>query len=105
VRTRASGGPVRAGEPYLVGEEGPELIVPEMAGTVLTAAQTSETLRGAVGGDGASLDMAGLRADIAKLTAAVATARPINITETASPRRTAEQLVVHESRLLRMAGI
>jgi TP901 family phage tail tape measure protein len=105
VRTRASGGPVRAGEPYLVGEEGPELIVPEMAGTVLTAGQTSETLRGAVGGDGASLDMAGLRADIAKLTAAVATARPINITETASPRRTAEQLVVHESRLLRMAGI
>ena len=44
VRTRASGGPVRAGEPYLVGEEGPELIVPEMAGTVLTADQTAGLL-------------------------------------------------------------
>ena len=44
VRTRASGGPVRAGEPYLVGEEGPELIVPEMAGTVIPADQTAGLL-------------------------------------------------------------
>jgi len=32
---RAGGGPVRAGMPYIVGERGPELIVPKAAGTVL----------------------------------------------------------------------
>lgn len=32
---RASGGPVAAGRPYLVGERGPELIVPRQAGTVM----------------------------------------------------------------------
>lgn len=33
--TRASGGPVTAGRPYLVGERGPELIVPRNNGTVV----------------------------------------------------------------------
>lgn len=32
---RAAGGPVRAGRPYLVGERGPELVVPRSNGTVL----------------------------------------------------------------------
>lgn len=32
---KAHGGPVRAGTPYLVGERGPELIVPRNAGTVI----------------------------------------------------------------------
>jgi hypothetical protein len=32
---RASGGPVMAGRPYLVGERGPEIVVPQQAGTVL----------------------------------------------------------------------
>ncbi|TXH84836.1 MAG: hypothetical protein E6Q77_01765 [Rhizobium sp.] len=32
---RAEGGPVSAGTPYLVGERGPELIVPKAAGTVV----------------------------------------------------------------------
>ena len=36
VKTRAKGGPVSAGEPYLVGEAGPELMVPNASGTVLT---------------------------------------------------------------------
>ncbi len=31
----AVNGPVRAGRPYLVGEEGPELIVPKPSGTVV----------------------------------------------------------------------
>jgi hypothetical protein len=33
--TRAEGGPVAAGQPYLVGEEGPEIVIPKNAGTVL----------------------------------------------------------------------
>lgn len=33
--TRASGGPVVAGQPYLVGERGPEIHVPSSAGTIL----------------------------------------------------------------------
>jgi len=32
---RAKGGPVKAGSPYLVGERGPELIVPNRSGTVI----------------------------------------------------------------------
>lgn len=43
---RASGGPVMAGVPYLVGEKGPELVVPSASGTVLTAQQTARMGRG-----------------------------------------------------------
>lgn len=35
VGARAEGGPVKAGSPYLVGEKGPELIVPKSAGMVI----------------------------------------------------------------------
>ena len=31
----ASGGPARAGQPYIVGEEGPELFIPKNSGTVI----------------------------------------------------------------------
>ncbi len=41
LKGRASGGPVSPGESYLVGEEGPELIVPRGPGTVLTADATA----------------------------------------------------------------
>jgi uncharacterized membrane-anchored protein YhcB (DUF1043 family) len=41
VQARAHGGPVLPGQPYLVGEEGPELIVPSRAGHVLTAKETA----------------------------------------------------------------
>ena len=50
-QARAHGGPVVAGRPYLVGEQGPELIVPKSAGTVLTASQTA----GAMGGTSVSI--------------------------------------------------
>lgn len=43
---RAAGGPVARGVPYLVGEEGPELIVPDNNGTVLTAGKTRAALTG-----------------------------------------------------------
>jgi hypothetical protein len=32
---RAEGGPVQAGRPYIVGERGPELVIPRMSGTVV----------------------------------------------------------------------
>lgn len=35
IDTRASGGPIKAGMPYLVGENGPELVVPERNGMVI----------------------------------------------------------------------
>ena len=38
--TQASGGPVRGGRPYLVGENGPEMFVPSGAGGIRTASQT-----------------------------------------------------------------
>lgn len=39
VSPRAKGGPVSAGVPYLVGERGPEIVVPRQAGTVLPNGQ------------------------------------------------------------------
>lgn len=35
VQRRAGGGPVNAGQPYLIGERGPELMVPNSSGTVV----------------------------------------------------------------------
>lgn len=43
---RASGGPVEAGRPYWVGEEGPELIMPTAAGHVLNAAKSRSLMMG-----------------------------------------------------------
>jgi len=44
---RAMGGPVEAGKPYLVGEDGPEIIFPTRAGFVATARETAEIQAGA----------------------------------------------------------
>ncbi|GIV00842.1 MAG: hypothetical protein KatS3mg014_2457 [Actinomycetota bacterium] len=41
---RQHGGPVRAGNPVLVGEAGPELFVPVLSGTVLSAGETRALL-------------------------------------------------------------
>lgn len=38
---RASGGPVSAGSPYIVGEEGPELFVPSRSGTIVPAGRSA----------------------------------------------------------------
>lgn len=40
-RPRASGGPVTRGNPYIVGEEGPEAFIPGRSGTILPADLTS----------------------------------------------------------------
>ena len=41
---RASGGPVRKGNPYLVGERGPELFVPSSSGNIMNANRTNQLL-------------------------------------------------------------
>jgi hypothetical protein len=48
VEARAMGGPVKAGSPYLIGERGPELFVPDVSGMVVS----NSDLRG---GDGSAL--------------------------------------------------
>ena len=50
VKAKASGGPVVAGRPYLVGEMGPEIVVPATSGSVVTASQTARALGGGGGG-------------------------------------------------------
>lgn len=44
--TRAMGGPINAGEPYWVGEQGPELVVPSASGTVMTHEESMRMSRG-----------------------------------------------------------
>jgi hypothetical protein len=63
VKYRRHGGPVEAGSPDVVGEVGPELIVPNQAGYVLTAAQT----RALMGGGGSVSILASSTADRALL--------------------------------------
>jgi len=41
VKYRAAGGPILPGQPYVVGERGPELIVPNTAGTVIPKVPTA----------------------------------------------------------------
>ncbi len=44
INARAAGGHINAGDPYLVGERGPELIVPATSGTVIPAARTQSIM-------------------------------------------------------------
>lgn len=70
---RAAGGPVMADRPYLVGEEGPELVTFAANGTVHTAAQTKAMLSGSSGGSAGPAD--GMtEAQLVRLIAATATA-------------------------------
>ena len=46
IGTAATGGTIQGGKPYLVGERGPELIVPNTGGTVLNAHNTKNALGG-----------------------------------------------------------
>lgn len=46
---RAEGGPAMMGRPYIVGEEGPELIVPDRSGTVIPADATAGLVAGGSG--------------------------------------------------------
>lgn len=70
---RASGGSVMPNRPYLVGEHGPELVIPRHSGTVMNANQTSGVLSG--GGDitvqnnitVTGSDAAMVRAEVAKM--------------------------------------
>lgn len=71
---RASGGSMMGGNAYLVGEHGPELVVPRHSGTVMNANQTANALGG---GSGAitvqnnitvtGSDAAMVRAEVAKM--------------------------------------
>ena len=49
VEGRARGGPVYAGRPYVVGEEGPELFVPRLTGTIAPATRGSSSAAAAGG--------------------------------------------------------
>lgn len=50
IPARAKGGPVQAGKPYLVGEKGPEIIVPGQSGTVVPNHKiTAAAMRAAIG--------------------------------------------------------
>lgn len=46
VQARATGGPVQQGKPYIVGEQGPELIIPQDNGQVLNNNQTVQAFGG-----------------------------------------------------------
>lgn len=49
---RAKGGPVGTGQPYVVGERGQELFVPNQPGQIVNAQRTAEMMKGGSGGNG-----------------------------------------------------
>lgn len=49
VEARAMGGPIKRGQPYLVGERGPELVIPEGNGTVIPSNITQQIISRAQG--------------------------------------------------------
>lgn len=57
---KAAGGPVGGQQPYLVGEKGPELIVPAQDGYVIPAGRTREILSRANGGPVGGVGFSGL---------------------------------------------
>lgn len=61
-RARASGGPVAAGRPYIVGEREPELFVPKTSGTILNQSQIA-----AAGGGTVTLSRASIQALAAEM--------------------------------------
>jgi len=72
--TRASGGSIMGGTPYLVGEQGPELVIPRHSGTVVNANQTANALGGNSGAitvqnniTVTGSDAAMVRAEVAKM--------------------------------------
>ena len=52
----ASGGPAKAGQPYIVGEEGPELFIPKNSGTVIPNDETMAMAGGQGIGGGTSVN-------------------------------------------------
>lgn len=71
---RASGGSIMGGTPYLVGEHGPELVIPRHSGTVVNANQTANALGGGAGNvtvqnniTVTGSDAAMVRAEVAKM--------------------------------------
>lgn len=66
IQPRAMGGPVNAGEPYLVGEQGPELMVPGQSGSVVPNDAFSAAARALSRGGGAGyagMDATGAQAE------------------------------------------
>lgn len=59
IGARAAGGPVAAGRPYLVGEEGPELVIPKQDGDVLPAHVTRSAMAPMSGPAPATFDKLG----------------------------------------------
>ena len=51
---RAKGGPVKKGEPYVVGEKGPELIVPSESGNVIPNNEVSPYFEASIGREDAN---------------------------------------------------
>lgn len=52
INARQHGGPAYAGRPYMVGENGAELFIPQRSGMVLSASATRQLLAGMSGGGG-----------------------------------------------------
>ena len=61
VGLRAAGGPIRKGHPYIVGEQGPELIMPRGDGEVLSSKDTAAAM---AGGNGRAVSATGAGGEV-----------------------------------------
>ena len=88
---RASGGPVKAGRTYVVGEDGPEIVTFGVDGMVHTAAQSAAMMSGASGGSSgggvsevrASLEITGAEDEFVRMIRKIVKVRGGGIVQTA----------------------
>lgn len=78
VKVRAAGGPVAAGTPYIVGEVGPELFVPNQSGMIIPNNKLSSSAGSGGGGGGVTIIVQGSVIDGKGLIDALATGKRIH---------------------------
>lgn len=64
---RAEGGPVMAGSPYIVGEKGPELFMPNMSGTIVPNSKVGGGIVNLYGSDSDKIEIGQLKAGLRAL--------------------------------------
>jgi len=102
VSGRASGGPVEANRPYVVGEDGPELVTFGAAGYVHNASQTKAMMSGTQGGFGAMTEAQMTRILANAVASGVATA--MNSVSIQMDRHTVGRLQASEADIYARSG-
>ncbi len=97
IEPRQHGGPVRSGRPYLVGEAGPEILIPRVSGTIAPVGRSRSAAGGS--GSGSGIDYEALGRAVA---AALRASPPV---VTLDGRRVTASVLRHEPSMTAFEGL